>query len=206
MTRLLRLGGWAATTAVVILLARTIAYAVSPSPVAELLRHRAGGPALPVLLLVALTAGGSLAIAITFLAWLGVRERALVERRPPPRLRTARMLIRTTVLWGAAATLGGLLEAYIHWRAGLGWHGLHCVVGPVHRNLLPIDAGLSMVAAAIVTALEHVAMWMRRTLQRLATVASYIGREPLAAAAPTSAFRAQPRRTAGGPRAPPCFS
>ena len=44
MTRVLRLGGWTATTAVVILLARTIAYAVSPSPIAELLRHRAGGP------------------------------------------------------------------------------------------------------------------------------------------------------------------
>jgi hypothetical protein len=65
------------------------------------------------------------------------------------------MLMRTGFLWGAAAALGGLLEAYIHWRAGLGWHGLHCVFGPVHRNLLPIDGALSLVAAAIATALEH---------------------------------------------------
>lgn len=206
MTRLSRTVGWTATTAIVILLGRTIAYAVSPSPIAELLRHRAGGPTLPVLFLVALTAGGSLAITVTFLAWLGVRERALVERRPPPRLRLARMLIRGAFLWCAAATLGGLLEAYIHWRAGLGWHGLHCVFGPVHRNLLPIDGALSLIGAAIATALEHVVAWMRRTLERLANVVRYVGPEPIAAAAATPSARPRLRPCVGAPRAPPCFS
>jgi hypothetical protein len=65
---------------------------------------------------------------------------------------------------------GGLLEAYLHWRAGLGWHGLHCLVGPVHRNLLPFEAALSLCAAALVAAAQHVLGWMRRTFARLRTV------------------------------------
>jgi hypothetical protein len=60
-----------------------------------------------------------------------------------------------------------MLEAYVHWRAGLGWHGLHCLTGPVHRDLLPLETGLSLVAAAILAAARHVAAWMRRTLARL---------------------------------------
>jgi hypothetical protein len=205
MKRLLRIGAWSVTTVIVILLARTVAYAVSPSPMAELLQHRAGGPALPVLVVTALAAGLAVAIAITFLAWLGVRERALVERSAAPRMRIARMTGRAALLWCAEAVLGGLFEAYLHWRAGLGWHGLHCVFGPVHRNLLPIDAALSLIAAAVATALEHVVAWMRRTLQRLADVAPYIGPTAFACAAPTPAPRMRPRLASGGPRAPPRF-
>ena len=90
--------------------------------------------------------------------------------------------------------------------AGLGWHGLHCVFGPVHRNLLPIDAALSVIAAATATALEHVVRWMRRTLQRLASVAPYIGPGPVASPVATPAPRVRPRPAAGGARAPPCLS
>jgi hypothetical protein len=203
---MLRVGGWSLAAALVILLARTIAYAVSPSPIAELLQHKAGGPALPTLTLVALAAGGSLAIAIAFLAWLGVRERAMLERRPPPRLRLARMLVHAAVLACVTAPLGGLLEAYIHWRAGLGWHGLHCVFGPVHRNLLPIDAALSVVAAAIAMALGHVAAWMRRTLERLADVVAYVSVRATEPVPRAEAPRLRPHRSAGGARAPPAFS
>ncbi|HZC28617.1 MAG TPA: hypothetical protein VE269_02665 [Gaiellaceae bacterium] len=206
MRRVLPAAAWTATTALVILLARTIAYAVRPSPIAELLRHRAGGPALPALSLVALTAGSSLAIVITFLAWLGVREQALVERRPPPRLSVARMLRRAAFLWCAAAALGGFFEAYLHWSAGLGWHGLHCVVGPVHRDLLPIDAALSLVATAIATAVAHVVTWMRRTLQRLRCVTPYIRRGSSGPAAATPVLHVQPRPAARGPRGPPRLS
>jgi hypothetical protein len=204
--RMLRGGCWSLAAALVILLARTIGYAVSPSPIAELLQHKAGGPALPMLTLVALATGGSLAIVITFLAWLGVRERAVLARRPPPRLRLARMLVRAAALACVTALLGGLLEAYIHWRAGLGWHGLHCVVGPVHRNLLPIDAALSLVAAAIAMALSHVAAWMRRTLERLADVVACISVGATEAALPAEAPRLRPHRSADGARAPPAFS
>ena len=33
-----------------------------------------------------------------------------------------------------------MLESTIHWREGLGWHGLHCLLGPVHRDAIPILA------------------------------------------------------------------
>jgi hypothetical protein len=55
-----------------------------------------------------------------------------------------------------------LTESYIHWRAGLGWHGIHCLIGPVHRDVIPILGALSLVAAALVATLEHVLAWMRR--------------------------------------------
>ena len=39
--------GWLAALALVVLGSRTIAYALSPSPLAAELSHQAGGPALP---------------------------------------------------------------------------------------------------------------------------------------------------------------
>jgi hypothetical protein len=61
-----------------------------------------------------------------------------------------------------------LLESTIHWRAGLGWHGLHCLTGPVHRDAIPVLGAFSLVAAAFVGALEHVLAWMRRVVAVLA--------------------------------------
>ena len=55
----------------------------------------------------------------------------------------------------------------LHWRAGLGWHGLDCLLGPVHRDALPILAALATVATALLAALDHVIAWMRRTLAAL---------------------------------------
>jgi hypothetical protein len=204
--RLLHRAGWALAGTLVILLTRTVAYAVSPSPTAELLEHRVGGPALPVLALVALSAGAAVAIAVTFLAWLGVRERALLENRAAPRLRLERTLASALVVFATTAPLGGLLEAYIHWRAGLGWHGLHCVFGPIHRNLLPIDGSFSLVAAAFAAAAEHVLSWVQRTFERLAAGAPFL-------LFPSPALPARPRRrpplrplVAASARAPPALS
>ena len=121
-------------------------------------------------------------------------------------MRIGRMFVHAAALSCATPMLGGLLEAYFHWRAGLGWHGLHCVFGPVHRNLLPIDAALTLVAAAIATALGHVAAWMRRTLERLADVIPHMSAATTQPQAPRSAPRSGPRIAAGGARAPPAFS
>jgi hypothetical protein len=201
---------WAVAGALVVLCARSLGYAVSPSPAARLLEHRAGGPGLPVLALVSLTLGAALAIAICWLAALGVRERALLERKvlatPPPHLRVGRVLAQSLGLAVCTSLAGGMLEAYIHWRAGLGWHGLHCVLGPVHRDLLPFEAALSLIAAAVLAAAAHVIAWMRRTFARLRAL-------PFArrAQAPSPVrLRDVPRTifcaAAGTPRAPPALS
>jgi hypothetical protein len=204
--RTLRSLAWCATTAFVILLGRTVAYAVSPDPMATLLQQRAGGPALPLLTLISFVAGASAAVTIVFLAWLGVRERALLEERRPPRLYIGRALARAVVVWSAAAVAGGLLEAYVHWRAGLGWHGLHCVVGPVHRNLIPIDGALALVASAVFAAAEHVLFWMGRTLARLRAVPARARPVTTPDPSPTRLVRGTVRIAAGGARAPPAFS
>jgi len=195
--------------ALVVLLARSIAYALAPSPAARVLEHRAGGPALPVLTLVALALGLSFAIVICWLAAFGVRERELLERRvlavPPPRFRPTRTLALALVLAVVTSLAGGLLEAYLHWRAGLGWHGVQCVFGPVHRDLLPIATSLSLVAAALLAAVEHVVAWMRRTFALLRPVPgpSWL-RAPSCPVA--NALRASRRVGNSRSRAPPAFS
>jgi hypothetical protein len=199
---------WLAAAALVVLLGRTIGYAAMPSPLAELYARKAGGPALPEIALVALGLGASVAIAICWLAGIGVRERRLLERRvlasPLPALRPERIVLRAFALWAVAAPAAGLLEAFIHWRAGLGWHGLHCLVGPVHRDLIPIIGALSLVAAAVIAAADHALAWMRRTF---ALVRSAGARLVLVPAIPdpieSSALRGRVRAARVGARAPP---
>jgi len=151
----------------VVLLARSLAYAAVPGPAAKFLAHSAGGPGLPVLMLIGIGVGAVLAATICLLVAVAVRERALLERRDAERFDVVRTLGLALALAAATCFAGGMLEAYLHWRAGLGWHGLHCLVGPVHRDLIPFEAGLSLVAAAILAAARHVAIWMRRTFARL---------------------------------------
>jgi hypothetical protein len=198
---------WLGAGTLVVLTARTFAYAVEPTPAARLLEHRAGGPALPVLILVALSVGFSLAVAVCGLAALGVRERALLEQRRPPQFPIRRAALSALALAVATSLVGGFFEGYLHWRAGLGWHGLNCLFGPVHRDLLPLEFGLSAIAAGVIAAGEHVLVWMRRTFALLRAVplrvvtASPHG-SPLSFEFP----RLTLRFTAGSPRAPPVFS
>lgn len=189
------------------LLARTIAYALEPGAAARVLEQRAGGPALPVVTLVSLTLGASVAIAICWLAALGVRERALLERRASaPRFRAARTLGFALGLGVGTSLAGGLLEAYIHWRAGMGWHGLDCLTGPVHRDLLPLEFGLSFVAAALVAAFDHVAAWMRRTFASLRAVPRVARSTRLLGEVTFDVPRLGARALPGSPRAPPSIS
>lgn len=194
----------------VVFLGRSIAYAIAPSPAARVLEHRAGGPALPVLTLVALALGGSIAIATCWLAAFGVRERELLERRalaaPSPRFRPARTFALALALSVVTSVGGGLLEAYLHWRAGLGWHGVQCVFGPVHRDLLPIATSLSFVAAALIAAAEHVTAWMRRTFALLRALPPRLFRTDLPSWVRVDMPRASRRFGAGTARAPPALS
>jgi hypothetical protein len=166
-----RLASWVVAGAVVVLGARSLAYALSPAPLARLLEHRAGGPALPLVTLVSLTFAVALAAAIVWLTAIGVGERRALETRPvafDARLRLGRLVARAVGLWLVTMPAFALTESYIHWRQGLGWHGLHCLTGPVHRDAIPILGALSLVAAALATAVEHLLAWMRRTLAALA--------------------------------------
>ena len=201
---------WIVAATLVVLLTRSIAYAIAPSSAARLLEHRAGGPALPVLTLAALALGGALAVAICWLAAFGVRERALLERRPlseaAPRFRPARTFAFAIALAVITSVAGGLFEAYLHWRAGLGWHGVQCVFGPVHRDLLPIATALSFVAAALLTAAEHVVAWMRRTFALLRTLPPRLVRAVLRLQLVVDAPQVSWRVGGTRPRAPPAFS
>jgi hypothetical protein len=168
----LRIVAWLGIGALVVLTGRTLAYALSPSPLAAEFSHQAGGPRLPVIAAVSLVLGVGVASCALWLAALGVRERRVLEARPllaEPRLRIRRLLARSLVLWVAAMVAFALTESYIHWRAGLGWHGIHCLTGPVHRDVIPILGALSLVAAALVATLEHVLAWMRRVLAAITT-------------------------------------
>ena len=199
--------GSLAALALVVLGSRTIAYALSPSPLAAELSHQAGGPALPVIAVVALLLAVAFSAAIVWLAALGVRERRLLETRPlvaEPRLRLGLLAARALALWLVAMPAFALLESTIHWREGLGWHGLHCLTGPVHRNAIPILGALSLVAAALAAALEHVFAWMRRALASIAGPTRIAGivlvaRPPAAEFVPAAAF-ASPLGARGPPR------
>jgi hypothetical protein len=160
----------AGVVALVVMLARTLAYAAEPGPSARFLEQRAGGQALPILALVTLMLGAAIGVVVCWLAAVAVRERALIERRCAKPFALGRTLAVAAALSLGACAGGAFLEAFVHWRAGLGWHGLHCLAGPVHRDLLPIESGLSFVAAAVLAAAQHVVAWMRRTFARLGAV------------------------------------
>jgi hypothetical protein len=111
-----------------------------------------------------------LSLGVLGLAVLAVRERLALERGivvEPPRLQPLVLLARFALLWAATSLAFAYFESYLHWRAGLGWHGLHCLVGPVHRDAVPVLAALSLLATALLGAVEHLVAWLRRTLAHL---------------------------------------
>jgi hypothetical protein len=170
---------WLGTVALVVLGARSIVYALAPSPLATELSHRAGGPTLPVVAVVSLALSIGISAAVVWLVTMGVRERRLLEPRPVlsvPRVRLRLLAARALVLWLVAMPAFAYLESFIHWRQGLGWHGLHCLVGPVHRDAVPVLGALSLVATALAGAIEHIVAWMRRAVARLAADPIRFGR------------------------------
>jgi hypothetical protein len=148
---------------VVVLVARALAYALVPGELAG----AAGGPALPAVIVVSGALGLGGAGAVLWLASLGVRERARLARREAPRLALRAFAWRAAGLFVASAVGFAALESYLHWRAGLGFHGLHCLTGPVHHDAVPILAALSLVASALVAAVRLAIAWMRRTIALL---------------------------------------
>jgi hypothetical protein len=168
MTRRLH---WLPLAALVVLAARALAYALAPQTtvVGNELERQAGGPGLVVTAVAALAGATVVASAVLWIATLAVRERHLLTGRvgEAPALRPLRVLGAALGLFVVTSLAFASLESYLHWRAGLGFHGLHCLIGPVHRDALPILGALSLLAAAAEAASRHLLRWMRRTLQAL---------------------------------------
>jgi len=161
---------WAGACALVVLASRTLAYQLAPRPtlVGLRLEEAVGGPRLVVLAVSAVGGALALAAAVVWLAALAVRERHLLVGGPAPEaIRPVRVLVQAVALFVASSFVFDAIESYVHWRAGLGFHGLHCLIGPVHRDALPLLAATSLVAAAVVGAGSHLVRWMRRTLRSL---------------------------------------
>jgi hypothetical protein len=196
------------TLAAVVLAARWLAYAVAPEPDALAARLQ-GETAPPDPLIVAAVVVGiaaTLATAVVWLAAMGVAERRRLEPRAlaPPPISLARLGLRTLALFVASSFAFAGLESYLHLRAGLGFHGLHCLIGPVHQDALPFLGGLSLLAAALAGAAEHALAWIRRSVSLLAgggwrVARPLLPRVSFALATPASAAPGGANRTRGPP-------
>ncbi len=203
----LKLWIWPLLAVLVVLAARATVYALTPTRGALLqeLADREGGPHLAGVLTTGVAAAALVAAAVLWLAVVAVRERLALEGRPlvaPPRLRPLRLAVRALALFAASSLGFALLESTIHWRAGLGWHGLSCLVGPVHRDAIPVIAALVLVVVAAHGAIELLLAWARRLVAQLA--ARVHGARPAApAAAAAGRPRPSPVCSVALPRGPP---
>ena len=164
---------WGLLGACVVLATRAIVYALAPWQTLAVLEleHRAGGPHLAAVLAVSVAVAGVIAASVLWLAVVAVRERLALERRlvvAAPRLSPMRLVVRALLFFAATSLAFAYFESYLHWRAGLGWHGLQCLVGPVHRNAVPVLGALSLLAVAGHGAVEHLLAWARRLVALLA--------------------------------------
>jgi hypothetical protein len=164
---------WVPIAAAVVLATRVTVYALTPSEGQLILQleHKTGPPQV-----IGAFAGlaifvGVLAVAALGLVVVAVRERLALETRElveAPRLRPLRLAARVLALFACTSVAFAYFESYIHWREGLGWHGLHCLTGPVHRDAIPLLAALSLLAVALHGAVEHLVAWTRRLVVLLA--------------------------------------
>jgi len=172
MTGRSRVLAYALALGLIELTTRAVVYALSePTGLSVRLGGRLGGPRTAVVALVAVGLAALLATAIVALAAMGARERwALADpgaRGARPRVRLRAAAARAAALW-----LGGMLgftvvENYVHHRAGMGWHGLACLVGPVHRSAIPVTGALAIVASSVWAAAELALGFARRIVVRL---------------------------------------
>jgi hypothetical protein len=181
---------WTSIVVAVVLATRAIAYALAPQSVLlAALAQGEAGPNVAGALVVAVVAGAGIAAGVLWLAATAVQERLALEGRRlvrTPRVRVGRLALRAVALFLVTSFTFAMTESYIHWRDGLGWHGLHCLVGPVHRDAIPILVALSLVAVAIHGAVEHLLAWARRLFAQLASRLSWLSPAPLRVASVSS--------------------
>ena len=160
---------WLGPVALLVLAARWLTYALAPpSLLANRLEGTAGGPRLVVVTVVSLSLAAGVSAAAVWLAAVGVRERQrLRPERELPQMRLQHLAFRAVALTVASSLSFALVESYVHWRAGLGFHGLSCLFGPVHRNALPVLSALSLLVAALAEAVQHLHAWARAAVRAL---------------------------------------
>jgi hypothetical protein len=198
---------WAVIAVAVVLATRIVVYALVPqSLVVAELEHKTGNPHV----LSAAFAGAGIAIAVAatvlWLATVAVRERLALEGRsagevPRPGLR--RLAARAVGLTTVTSLTFAYVESYIHWREGLGWHGIDCLVGPVHRNAIPVLIAFSILAVALHAAVEHLLAWTRRLVTTLAARLPWAGHAPIVFSGVVRTPHARQSFSQGSPRGPP---
>jgi hypothetical protein len=202
---------WIGIVALVVLAARTLAYqlAPTPTPLTLALQHQTGGPRLVVTVVSALALAFAAAAVVLWLASMAVRERYAARGRSgsAPALRLTAIARTALLLFAGTSLVFAALESLVHWRAGLGVHGLQCLLGPEHRDALPLLAALSVLAAACHGALSHLLGWMRETLALLVRTPRTAGTCPCVVPRPAATIAV--RRFPSGPhnpRGPPSFA
>lgn len=196
---------WLGTVALMVLAARWLAYALAqPSPLASRFVHSAGGPSLVLVSVVTLGLAAGVSVTVLWLASLGVRERTrLRPDRVPPDLRLRRYTLNALGLYMASALAFAMFESYLHWRAGIGFHGLSCLAGPVHRNAIPLLAALAIVAAALTEAALHLIAWMRAAARELFRPRLFVFPVWPVAGRPLLSLSSSRAAQSARPRAPP---
>jgi hypothetical protein len=196
---------WLGTAALLVITARWLAYALAqPSPLANRFEASAGGPRLVIVSVVSLGLAAAVSAAVVWLAVSGVRERQrLRPDRALPRLRLRRLAATAVGLYAAGSFSFALFESYLHWRAGIGFHGLSCLVGPVHRNAIPLLAALALVAAALMEAARHLLAWLRAAVRELLRPRLLATRSLAVRDAPRVLLAPAPPPREAWPRAPP---
>jgi hypothetical protein len=196
---------WLGPVALLVLAARWFTYALAPpSPLTTRFEASAGGPSVVVVSVVSLGLAAAISVAAVWLVAVGVRERQRLQpERELPRLRLRRLVLRAVAL-SVAGSLGfALLESYIHWRAGLGFHGLSCLFGPVHRNALPVVSALALLAGALAEAAQHLHAWLRAAVRALLAPRVALVTPPARRRSLRNRLSLAPRLSRARPRAPP---
>ena len=178
-------------------LGRWIAYALAAGTLAQKLSSQGAG-ARPAAV-AAISLGLALAATATGL-WLvaaGLRERSRLEldgwaasSRP---FSARRLLARSAALSAVTIVVFTTVESLIHYEDGLGFHGWHCIAGPVHQNAAPIMIALSLMAAAVVTAVDAVLAAARRVVAQLVLAGRALPRPAAAWCDPRPAPAPRPR-------------
>jgi hypothetical protein len=196
---------WLGVVALLVLAARWLAYALAePSPLSSRFEASAGGPRLVVVALVSLGLAAGLSTAVVWLAATGVRERQrLRPDRPLPRLRLGLLALNAVGLYAASSFSFAMFESYLHWRAGIGFHGLSCLVGPVHRSAIPLLAALALVAAALFEAVRHLLTWLHAVVRELLRPRLFTLRSPVLTGTLRLRLASTRLKHEARPRAPP---